>query len=129
MAPQDQPVMPAPIRGKRPAVRPDLATLAGIAIALAGIIGGLLLEKGQIQDVVQGTAAMIVLGGTFGAVLVTTPMPIVLRAFRGLRGVLVEESGTTSDTIEALIEYAGKARRNGIVSLESDAAAVSDPFL
>ena len=41
---------------------------------MAGIIGGLILEKGSIQDLAQGTAAMIVLGGTFGAVLVTTPM-------------------------------------------------------
>src|SRR6516225_976605 len=110
-------------------LRPDIATIAGLALALAGIIGGLLLEKGQIQDVVQGTAAMIVLGGTFGAVLVTTPLRVVLRAFRALRGVLLEESSSTADTIDALIQYAGKARKNGIVSLESEAAAVHDPFL
>ena len=38
---------------KSESVRPDMATLAGIAVALAGIIGGLLLEKGSIQDVAQ----------------------------------------------------------------------------
>jgi chemotaxis protein MotA len=129
MAPQDKPVKPPPVRAKRGGLRPDFSTLAGIVIALAGIIGGLLLEKGQIQDVVQGTAAMIVLGGTFGAVLVTTPLRVVLRAFRALRGVLLEESSSTADTIDALIQYAGKARKNGIVSLESEAAAVHDPFL
>jgi len=58
----------------------DIATLAGVGLALAGIIGGLLLEKGQIQDVTQATAALIVFGGTFGAVLVTTPMSVVIRA-------------------------------------------------
>ncbi len=39
-----------------------------------------MLEKGKIQDVAQVTAAMIVLGGTLGAVLVTTPLPVLLRA-------------------------------------------------
>src|ERR1022692_873826 len=67
---------------RKPALRPDLSTLAGIGVALTGIIGGLLLEKGNIQDVAQGTAAMIVLGGTLGAVLVTTPLPVFLRRAR-----------------------------------------------
>ena len=134
MAPQDKPQKaPAAAPPKKPASRstsrPDVSTLVGIVIALAGIIGGLLLEKGQIQDIVQGTAAMIVLGGTFGAVLVTNPMPVVIRAFRALRGVLIEDANSTTATIEALIQYAGKARKNGIVSLESEAATIPDPFL
>ena len=96
---------------------------------MAGIIGGLLLEKGSIQDVAQGTAAMIVLGGTFGAVLVTTPMAHVLRAFRGLGAVFFERASDTAATIDGLIQYATKARKQGIVSLETEAAAIEDPFL
>src|SRR5947209_5844036 len=56
--------------------RPDFATLGGMALALAGILGGLILEKGSLQDVAQATAFMIVIGGTLGAVLVTTPLSI-----------------------------------------------------
>jgi chemotaxis protein MotA len=114
---------------KKAGFRPDLATLAGIALALAGILGGLILEKGSFQDVAQGTAFMIVMGGTFGAVLVTTPLSIVLRAFRGLGGVFFERADSTSAAIETLIQFATKARKNGIVSLELEAAAVTDPFL
>jgi chemotaxis protein MotA len=107
----------------------DLATLGGIAIALLGIVGGLVLEKGSIQDIAQGTAAMIVLGGTFGAVLVTNPLSVVIRAFGGLKGILIEQTVSADSTIELLLQYATKARKNGIVSLESEAAAISDPFL
>ncbi|MBZ5726997.1 MAG: flagellar motor protein [Acidobacteriia bacterium] len=114
---------------KAGATKPDLATMGGIALALAGILGGLILEKGSIFDVIQTTAAMIVLGGTFGAVLVTTPLPVFLRALRGLGGVFFERSNSASATIEALIQYATKARKNGIVSLETEAAAIADPFL
>jgi chemotaxis protein MotA len=114
---------------KKGGVRPDMATLSGIALAMAGIIGGLILEKGSIQDLTQGTAAMIVLGGTFGAVLVTTPLAIVLRAIRGVGAVFFESTNDTAAAIDGLILYATKARKQGIVSLETEAAALEDPFL
>jgi chemotaxis protein MotA len=120
---------PKPKPKSKGTVRPDLATLGGIGLALAGILGGLLLEKGSISDVAQGTAAMIVLGGTFGAVLVTTPMSIVVRACKGLGSVFFERADGVTETIEALIQYAGKARKHGIVSLENEAAEIADPFL
>jgi chemotaxis protein MotA len=133
MAAAPQPAPQAPHAAKAPprraALRPDFSTLAGIAVALSGIIGGLLLEKGNIQDVAQGTAAMIVLGGTLGAVLVTTPLPVFLRAVKGLRWAFVEQASSPKATIESLIQYATKARKNGIVSLENETAAIPDPFL
>src|ERR1035437_5169494 len=117
---------PAP---KGAASKLDLSTLAGIGMAVAGIIGGLLLENGSLQDILQGTAAMIVLGGTLGAVLITNPLPVVRRAIRGLGHVFFERTSSTSATIDALILYSAKARKNGIVSLEQDAAAITEPFL
>src|SRR5579883_2764918 len=112
----------APTKPKSAGSRPDLATLGGIALALLGIVGGLLLEKGSIQDVAQGTAAMIVLGGTFGAVLVTNPLSVVLRGLAALKNILMEPVIAPDSTIELLIRYATQARKNGIVSLESEAA-------
>jgi chemotaxis protein MotA len=126
------PATPQPIKPEKPKAlpsRPDLSTLAGIAVAMAGILGGLILEKGSLQDVAQATAAMIVLGGTLGAVMITTPLPVMLRAFRGLGAVFLESASSTTATIEALIQYATKARKNGIVSLESEANSIPDPFL
>jgi chemotaxis protein MotA len=114
---------------KQPGPRPDVATLGGIALALAGILGGLLLEKGSIQDVAQATAAMIVLGGTLGAVLVTTPLPVFVRACKGLGNAFLEKGSSIAATVDSLIRYATLARKNGIVSLETEAAAISDPFL
>jgi chemotaxis protein MotA len=120
-------------KGPKPAAKPssrlDLATVGGIGVALLGIVGGLLLEKGSIQDIAQGTAAMIVLGGTLGAVLVTNPLPVVLRAFRGAKKILLEPVISTDETIDTMIQYSTKARKNGIVSLESEAAAIADPFM
>ncbi|MDE3167021.1 MAG: hypothetical protein KGN36_14545, partial [Acidobacteriota bacterium] len=118
-----------PARAKKPGVRPDLATFGGLALALAGIVGGLILEKGRLQDIAQGTAALIVLGGTMGAVLVTTPLGVVRRAIRGLGGVFFERPGSPGEVMETLIGFATKARKNGIVSLETETAGIADPFL
>lgn len=109
--------------------RPDLATFAGLLLALGGILGGLLLEGGKIQDVSQLTAAMIVLGGTLGAVMVTTPLPVLLSAVKQLRTIFFEKAEAPDAAIEEIITYATKARKNGIVALEQDADAVADKFL
>jgi chemotaxis protein MotA len=114
---------------KRTSVSLDISTLVGIGIALAGIIGGLILERGSVLDIAQSTAAMIVLGGTFGAVLITTPFPVVMRAFRGLGRLFLVRTVNPVATSEELVQYAIKARKNGIVSLESEAQNIADPFL
>ncbi len=107
----------------------DFATIAGIVIAFTGILGGLLLEGGRIKDVAQVTAALIVMGGTLGAVLVNTPMPVFTGALKRFRDVIFERPHSPDAIIEAVIGYAAKARKNGLVSLESDTAGIEDPFL
>jgi len=72
--------------------RPDFASIGGVIISIGGILGGLLLEGGKIRDVAQITAALIVLGGTLGAVMVTTPLPVLKRAMQKLSIVFVEKS-------------------------------------
>ena len=109
--------------------RPDVATFAGILIALGGIVGGLILEGGEITDIAQYTAAIIVLGGTLGAVLIATPLPVVIGSLKQMMAVFFDKAVTPDSTIEEIIGYATKARKNGIVSLEQDADAVADPFL
>lgn len=113
----------------RAALRPDLATLGGLLVAVGGILGGLLLEGGKLQDVKQVTAAMIVLGGTIGAVMVTTPTKVLLSAARRLGTVFLDRSTDPKAVMEEIIEYATQARRSGIVSLEQRANQVQDPFL
>ena len=65
---------------KAASMRPDFASLGGLLVGVGGIIVGLLLEGGKVKDVSQFTAALLVFGGTLGAVMVTTPMPVLLRA-------------------------------------------------
>jgi chemotaxis protein MotA len=123
------PTPPKKKTSKSKGKRLDLATVAGIFIAFAGILGGLTMEKGDVGDVAQITAALIVLGGTCGAVLVTTPLRVALRAFAALRLMLMEEADGAPEIASQLIHYSSEARKSGIVSLEKQSDDITDPFL
>jgi chemotaxis protein MotA len=109
--------------------RPDFATLGGILLAFGGILGGLMMEGGKIKDVSQITAAFIVLGGTFGAVMVSTPLATLKGAAMRLVHVVLDKTQPPDAAIEELIGYATKARKNGLVSLENEVLDIQDPFL
>jgi chemotaxis protein MotA len=113
----------------KPSSRPDIATLGGLLLAGGCILGGLVIEGGKLTDIAQVTAAMIVLGGTIGAVMVTTPLKTLLRAAKYLGNVFFEKKEDPQDVIEEIIGYATKARKNSIISLENDLANMTDPFL
>ena len=114
---------------KKAGVKPDFATIGGLVLAFGGILGGLVLEGGKIRDVAQVTAAIIVLGGTIGAVMVTTPLDVLIGAAKKIVLVFLDTVSEPGGVIKDLIAFATKARKNGIASLEQDAGDIADPFL
>lgn len=107
----------------------DKATLIGLVLGFAAIIGGQVLEGGSLHSIMQFTAAVIVLGGTFGAVFVSYPFQDVMEGFRGVRKVLKEPPQDPFQIIQQIVTYANKARREGILSLEKEIKNIRDPFL
>jgi chemotaxis protein MotA len=128
-----EPIKPTPdapaARKKKPTAKPDLASLAGLVVAFGGILGGLLIEGGKIKDITQFTAALIVLGGTTGAVMVSTPLSTLIGGVKRLKGVFFSAQVEVDGMIDEVIGFATKARKNGLVSLEQEAFAIDDPFL
>ena len=107
----------------------DKSTLGGIALALTGIIVGLVLDGGKLAQILQPTAALIVIGGTFGAVMVQFPLKIVLQALVNLKYVFFNAEPESDSLVQNLLRYAYKARRDGILSLDAELAKIQDPFL
>jgi len=107
----------------------DTGSLIGVVLALAGILAGLLLEGGHVGQILQPTAAMIVFGGTAGAVMLQYPLGTVLAAGRRLVRVFFYRAETGEAAVKQLVNFANKARRNGIVSLDQDLAMIHDAFL
>jgi chemotaxis protein MotA len=107
----------------------DLASAGGLALGLGGIVGGLLLEGGSIAEIFSPTALLIVLGGTVGAVMVSTPFHLLRGAIGMLVSIFFEKMDSPEAMIERIVEYAARARKSGLVSLEQMATEVEDPFL
>lgn len=107
----------------------DKSSIGGVLLAVAGIVAGLLMEGGHIGQILQPTAALIVIGGTMGAVLLQYPIHIVAAAFRNMARVFAAPRKQDEELIGQLIGFANKARRNGVVSLDADLASIHDPFL
>lgn len=107
----------------------DKATLSGIVVALLGIMGGMTIEGGKLAQILQPTAAMIVFGGTLGAVMIAYPLPVVMDSFKRLRQVVLETNGDPEGLIKEMLGYAQKARKEGIVALDSELENIQNPFL
>lgn len=107
----------------------DKASVIGIVLAVGGVLAGLWLEGGNLQQIVQPTAAMIVFGGTLGAIMLQFPLPVVVAAVRRLGPVFFGPRRDPEAMIQQLVKYAQRARRDGIVSLDKELAEITDPFL
>lgn len=107
----------------------DKGTVAGILLAIGGIVAGLLLEGGNLGQILQPTAAMIVFGGTLGAIMIQFPLHVVIAGFKDLAKVVFVKGQNPQEVITQLIQFANKARRQGIVSLDADIASIKEPFL
>jgi chemotaxis protein MotA len=107
----------------------DKASVLGPVVAIGGIIVGLSLEGGKIMQIVQPTAALIVFGGTLGAVLLQFPLAVVTAAVASLASVFVPRVEDPVESVHEMVGFAVKARKEGIISLDRGLEKIGDSFL
>jgi len=107
----------------------DIGTIIGLLVAAGAILLGLILEGGQIGQILQPTEALIVFGGTFGAIMVQFPVGVVLAAFRSLVTIFFVPKSDPRGIIQEIVTIAHKARREGIVSLDKDLDRILNSFM
>ena len=105
-----------------------MLSIGGTALALIAILGGQWAEGGSLRSLLQGAAAVIVLGGTLAAVMVQSPMNTFLDAFRMLRWVIEPPAYKPQAVINEIVEWADRARRDGLLALEDTVAQVTDSY-
>lgn len=107
----------------------DLGSIIGISLAFGALIGSVLLEGGSIRALINAPAAFIVFGGTFGAAVLSTPLPVCLRAVTLVMRVFKSTAQPRTELIETVVRFATVARKDGLLSLEKEVANLQDPFL
>jgi chemotaxis protein MotA len=110
-------------------MRIDFLSFLGILIAFAAILGGNWLEGGHVDALVNGPAIIIVLGGTLGAILLQTPIPVFLHAMRLAGQVFITPALDLPRTIAKLVAWSETARRDGLLGLEMAAETEPDLFI
>ncbi|QDZ28134.1 flagellar motor protein [Noviherbaspirillum sp. UKPF54] len=107
----------------------DWASVAGLALALAGILSGQLLEGGHVASLLQPAAGAVVLVGTCGAVLLQSGMTVFMRGVRMARWVFSPPKDNSATDSMEIMAWSATARREGLLSLERTLSSVQDPFM
>ena len=106
----------------------DVATVVGIFLGISLMVGSILMS-GSLMAFVDLTSVMIVAGGTIAATLISFPLPTVLGCVKVMRNAFLTRKRSPLKIITQLVGFAERARREGILSLDSVLDEVDDEFL
>lgn len=107
----------------------DRASIIGIVLGIAAIVGGNVFEGGKIASIFQPAAALIVFGGTLGATFLSFSFSDILKAISSLKSVFLEKKTEPEFYIDELMRYSSLARKNGLIALEREIQKINDLFL
>lgn len=106
----------------------DLLTILGVIIGFGAILGGNVLDGGHISALINGPAALIVIGGTLGAALLQSPARIYLESITLLKWIVFPPNHNLEKNVEKVVEWSEAARREGLLGLEIFVEDELDPF-
>lgn len=106
----------------------DLATIIGLVLAFGLVIAGIMMNS-TLLIYIDIPSAVIVLGGTIGAALVNYPIGHMMSVLKVCRKTLFATMDDPKDIISRFMDYANRARREGILSLEPILKEIDDEYL
>lgn len=107
----------------------QITALMGLILGFAGIMAGNILEGGNPASLVNLPAFLIIIGGTMGATMLSYPASGLAGLPKAFGKVFSKVALNPEEFIKTLTMLAEKARREGLLSLESEAQNVTDSFL
>ncbi|MEK7475479.1 MAG: flagellar motor protein [Candidatus Coatesbacteria bacterium] len=109
----------------------DIASIGGLAISFGSLLIAVLLVGGDVRAFFHLDAMFIIFGGTIGATMFSFPMPVFINGFTSVMRNAFFSRGEVdyTGTIGTLVNFASKARREGLLGLEEDVNQLEDKFL
>src|SRR5919202_256283 len=110
----------------------DKGTAIGLGVALIAILGAAVVESGGVAilfALINLPSAMIVFGGTLGTLLVSFPLERVTRLGKVLGVAFHQEETSERDLVNLFVQLAERARREGLLALETEAETIEDPSI
>ncbi|MEF2229816.1 MAG: motility protein A [Pseudodesulfovibrio sp.] len=106
----------------------DLGTIIGIVLSF-GLVVSAILTGSSLMIFVSIPSVFIVIGGTLGAALVNYPMSYVIGVIGVIKNTFFSNLESPQDVIERFKDYANRARREGILSLEPLIKEIDDDYM
>lgn len=106
----------------------DILTVIGLLVGFAAIVGGNILEGGHTSSLIQLTAFLIVCGGTVGAIMVQTPIPVFIRSIKMVVWIFMPPKIEQKVAVEKIVGWSNIARKEGLLGLETLVDSETDAF-
>jgi chemotaxis protein MotA len=101
-------------------------SIIGIVVVFGAVLAGYLIEKGPLAVLIQPAELIIILGAAIGTVLIANPLHILTKIGGGIAGTFAGSPFTKQrylDTLKMMYELFSRARKDGMMALESDSDA------
>jgi chemotaxis protein MotA len=107
----------------------DPATIIGLVLGFAAVIGSMVMEGGNPAAIIAPPALLLIFVGTLGAVMAGNTLPSTIAAMKWLIYGFTAKKPDLESVVEPLVKMAEKARREGLLALESEMDGVDDEFM
>lgn len=107
----------------------DPATVIGLLLAFGSVIAMVTMEGGNVTSLLLPAPMVLVFGATLAVGIAGNTLKDVIQAFKALPKMFVGKTSKPQESIDQVVRFAEKARSEGLLSLEEEAASVKDPFL
>ena len=106
----------------------DLTTVVGMLISWILVIGGM-ASGGSLGAYIDIPSLLITIGGTIGAVIVSFPGDKLKAAGGVVKSAFVSREPNLLGMVQTIVSFAEKARREGLLALESDVSELDNEFM
>ncbi len=107
----------------------ERGTLLGVILGIVLVVGGAFLASGDLSIYGDIASVFITIGGSLASVMIATPWNRMKAIIPIMRMTFQVMDVDAAATVETLVTFAEKARREGVLSLEDDVDEIPDVFL
>jgi len=107
----------------------DILSIIGLVFGLVAVVGGSMLKGSGVGALLNGAAFVIVVVGTFAAVLVQVRLNVFMHALKIVRWIFVSPAADGEATLQQVLQWSQVARRDGLLGLEGIAEEEPDEFV
>jgi chemotaxis protein MotA len=114
---------------KRRGPQLDLSSVAALGLIALVVLAAQAFDGARLRAMLQPVAALVVIGGTIAAVMLSFPFPVLARTWRAVRSVMRVTAEPERSLVTKFEQYAVRVLRKGVLAIEPEIATAQDPFL